>query len=196
MKQILLLLLLLLLLCGCVRHDSHLNVRPSAVPGKILTKTAIPPQTSARSVTDPGNDPWEYCAAESDSDPVLLRVSELLPEEYRRRVQISFMIQNEDASSALIAQRCMGGKVYVCQTQEGRDCHSRLDFSAEPNETMLAICAYPEVEGAILTSAVVNWNTAYVWTCHDGKPVISGQEAEADAAGYDRSIWTEIPKPE
>ena len=186
----------LFLLSGCVRHSADPNIRPSAVPGKRITKTAVPPQISARSAIDPDSDPWETCEAETDSDPVLLRVADLVPEEYRRRVQISFMIQNEDASSALIAQRCMGGKVYVCQTQEGRDCHSRLDFSAEPNETMLAICAYPEVEGAILTSAVVNWNTVYVWTCHDGKPVISGQEAEADAAGYDRSIWTEIPKPE
>ena len=38
--------------------------------------------------------------------------------------------------------------------------------------------------------------SAYLWTCQDGQPVIAGPAAEVDSAGYDSSIWTEIPKGE
>lgn len=185
----------LFLLSGCVRHSADPNIRPSAVPGKRITKTAVPPQISARSAIDPDSDPWETCEAETDSDPVLLRVADLVPEEYRRRVQISFMIQNDAADSALIAQRCMNGRVYVCHAEEGKNCHDRLDFSTIPNEMMEAVCAYPELEGGTLPAAVVDRNSAYQWVCHDGQPLIAGA-AEPDRAGYDSAIWTEIPKPE
>ena len=168
---------------------------PSAVPEKRVTKTAIVPTAMTRNITLPGTDPWEECAELSESDPIVQTVSELETEEFRRRVQITFMVRNEDTENTSIAKRCMSGKVYACLIDENNDCINKLDLSTEANEAMKLVCADPSLEGWIL-APVVTGQSIYEWACKDGEPVLIGLRREADAAGYDRSVWLEIPKPE
>ena len=168
---------------------------PSAVPEKRLTKTAIAPTAPVRNVSYMGIDPWEECAGLSESDPVVQPVSELEPEEFRRRVQITFMVRNEDTETSSAARRCMNGKVYACLMNEDSNCIDKLDLSTEPNEAMELVCADPSLEGWIL-APIVTGQSAYEWTCNDGEPVLIGMRREPDAAGYDRSVWFEIPEPD
>ena len=195
MKPKLILLLLTVLLAGCIRYAPNVQIRPSAVPEKRLTKTAIAP-SSAPGESGSGNDPWKICADLIDSEPVLMRVSELDHEEFSRRVRITYMIRDEAAVSAEIAARCMNGKVYVCESNDQQNCLEKLDFSTEPIELLSELCAQPELDGMIPAGAAIGWNSAYQWICQDGQAVPLRQIAEADAAGYDRSIWKEIPAPE
>lgn len=172
-------------------------IRPSAVPEKRLTRTAVVP---AAKQADPllllSEDPWERCAAAGNTESQPENVANIENDEFRRRVQITFLIQDQDAQYAFIAERCMEGKVYACRIDGKTNCAERLDFSVEPNEAMKAFCADPEMEGAILSPVISGINSAYEWRCHEGKALITAQLAEADAAGYDKSIWSEIPKPE
>ncbi len=140
--------------------------------------------------------PWSECAAEIDSEQSLWKVSDLAPEEFRRRVQITYMIQDTDAETTFIIQRCMNGKVYTCLVNEKTNCVEKLDFSMEPNDIMIDICTNPELENGILTPRISGRNSAFEWICRDGAPVITRQIAEPDPAGYDRDLWSEIPKPE
>lgn len=196
-RLIILTTILLFLLCGCGMKAANYTVRPSAVPEKQLTKTAIPP---AGKVTEPlailSDDPWERCAAVGNSESRPENVANIESEEYRRRVQITFMIQNDEMKNAFIADRCMDGKLYACRIDPQTNCAERLNFSVEPNETMRAFCANPDMEGALLSPVISGINSAYEWRCHEGKALITAQLAEADAAGYDKSIWFEIPEPE
>ena len=141
-------------------------------------------------------DPWSQCAAEINSEQSLWKVADLAPEEFRRRVQITYMIQDPDIETSFIIERCMNGKVYTCLVNEKTNCVEKLDFSTEPNDTMIEICSNPELDNGILTSKVSGQNSAFEWICRDGAPFITRQIAEADPAGYDKSLWSEIPKPE
>ena len=189
-------LLFLLLLAGCVRHGSDKAAMPSAVPEKRVTKTAAAPAAMALPAAYSGTDPWEECEGLDESDPVVQRISEMEPEEFRRRVQITFMIQNEDSGLRSAARRCMNGKVYACLIDVTNNCADKLDFSAEANDAMKRICADPSLEGGILAPIITGPNNPYEWACQNGEPVLIGLRKEADAAGYDRSVWFEIPKPE
>ena len=195
MKPKLILLLMTVLLAGCIRYAPNVQIRPSAVPEKRLTKAAIAP-SSAPGEPGSGNDPWKVCADLIDSEPLLMRVSELDHEEFSRRVRITYMIRDEAAVSAEIAARCMNGKVYVCEANDQQNCLEKLDFSTEPIELLSELCAQPELDGMIPAGAAIGWNSAYQWICQDGQAIPLRQIAEADAAGYDRSVWKEIPAPE
>ena len=189
------LLLTSFLLCGCGGRASY-TIQPSAVPQKFVTKTAIPPVEETRDIVLPVvPDPWEYCAAVTVSDISLQKVSEIEDEEFRRRVQITFMIQDAEADLSFITDRCMNGKLYVCKLEGQKNCAQKLDFTMEPDDAMQAFCADAEKDGAILSSALIGFNSAFEWRCHDGNAVITGQIADADADGYDKSIWVEIPEP-
>ncbi len=190
-----LLILIPIILCGCVRHDNNVLIRPSAVPSKVLTKTAIAPLSAPR-VPGSDNDPWNDCTELVDTEPVLMKVSDIENEEFRRRIQITCMIRNEAADKTVIARRCMNGKVYICENNGQHFCLEKLDFSTEPPEVLSELCAQPELDGMIPASTAIGWNSAYQWVCRDGEAVLLRQIAEADAAGYDRSIWKEIPAPE
>ena len=190
------LLTLLLFLSGCIHHQSGKAVMPSAVPEKRVTKTAAAPTAIARSITYIGTDPGEECSGLSESDPVVQKVSDLEPDEFRRRVQITFMIQNEDSEYRSAARRCMNGKVYACLIDDNNNCIDKLDFSTEANDAMKLICADPSLEGGILAPVVTGPNTPYEWACKDGEPILIGLRKEADSAGYDRSVWFEIPEPD
>lgn len=194
MKKTIFLMILLLSLSGCVHHKTGKTVMPSAVPEKRVTKTAIAPTEPVRNISYIGSDPWEECAGLAESEPIVQTVSELEPEEFRRRVQITFMIQNDDAGSASSVRRCMNGKVYACLLSDSPDCVNKLDLSTEPNDAMKLICADPSLEGGIL-APVVTGQSAYEWACQDGEPVLIGIRKVADAAGYDKSVWFEIPDP-
>lgn len=188
-------LLSFLMLCACSPRSAQV-VRPSAVPDRIITKTAIPPagKTEGNSLPEiPDDDPWAACAAIGNSGVTIETAADLDPEELLRRMQITFMIQTVDLPDALIARRCMNGKLYVCQIKDGNNCLIPVDFSAQPNQTMDRICE--ELKDGILTDEAVPLNTAYAWGCQDGKAVILTQIREADAAGFDRSVWFEIPAP-
>ncbi len=195
MKLSRMLSLILIFLCGCIHHETNVQIRPSAAPDRTLTKTAIAPAAASRR-PEPGNDPWAVCAELPDSEPVLMKVSKLENEEFRRRVQITFMIRNEAADTVSVASRCMNGKVYVCSAEEQQNCLEKLDFSTEPVESLAELCAVPELDGLVPALSAIGWNSAYAWICRDGEAVILRQAAEADAAGYDSSIWTEIPAPD
>lgn len=196
-KQILFILFLGFLLCGCGMRAANYSIRPSAVPEKRLTKTAVVPAVKE---VDPllilSEDPWERCAAAGNSGSQPENVAAIENAEFRRRVQITFMIQEQDIQNAFIAERCMDGKVYACRIDGKANCAQRLDFSVEPNEAMKAFCADPEMEGAILSPVISGINSAYEWRCHEEKALITAQLAEADSAGYDKSVWVEIPQPE
>lgn len=186
----LLLLISVLLLCGCSPRASQV-IRPSAVPDRVITKTAMP---AAKKLPDiPEEDPWAVCAAAGNSGVTVSTAAELSPEEFLRRVQITFMIQEPELPNALTARRCMNGKLYACQIKDGTNCLEQIDLSAVPNQVMTRICE--EVKDGILTDAAVPRNTAFAWGCQNGEPVIISQIREADAAGYDRTAWFEIPAP-
>ena len=191
-----LLIFICLALCGCVHHRGGSPILPSAVPEKHITRTSIPGNSAGGPADAAGDDPWRQCTQIFSSEKELLKVSDLHPEEFRRRVQITFMVQDADAETSFIISRCMNGKLYACLVSEKTNCVDKLDLSTEPNDVMKEICADPELEGGILTSRLTGINSAYQWVCHDGKAVISAQIAEADSAGYDRSLWVEIPAPE
>ena len=186
----LLFLFVILFLCGCSSRSANL-IRPSAVPDRIITKTAVSPVSAAPKAT--GDDPWSVCAAAGNSGVTVTTAAELSPEEFRRRVQITFMIQDPELTNALTARRCMNGKLYVCQIKDGTNCLEQIDLSAEPNQSMKRICE--EVKDGILSDLAVPQNTAYAWGCQNGEAVIISQIREADAAGFDRSAWFEIPAP-
>ncbi len=190
------LLIFLLLLAGCVRHGAEKAAVPSAVPEKRLTKTAAAPTAAVRKIAYIGTDPWEECAGQTESSPVVQLISDMEPEEFRRRVQITFMIRNEDSELKSAARRCMNGKVYACLIDNNNNCIEKLDFSAEANDAMKRVCADPSLEGGILAPIITGQNNPYEWACQNGEPVLIGLRTEADAAGYDRSIWYEIPRPE
>ena len=185
------------LLCGCGGHPSDRVVRPSAVPQKWVTKTAIPPLMKT---TEPlavlSDDPWEQCEALGITESTAENVAEIRDPEFRRRVQITLMIQEPDTGKSFIGKRCMNGKVYVCLIGPQTNCAERLDISVTPNEQMKAFCADPDREGSIVSPVVSGINSAYEWRCHEGTAQITAVLAEGDEAGYDRSIWFEIPKPE
>ena len=189
------LLLLSFLLCGCAGRASY-TVRPSAVPEKIVTKTAIPPFSDSQdSLPSVPLDPWQHCASVTVSGTSLQKVSQIEDEEFRRRVQITFLIQDAETETAYITERCMNGEVYVCNVDGRTNCMEKLDFTTEPNESMRSFCGDTEKDGAILSSAVTGMNSAYEWRCHEGTAVITAQIADPDADGYDKSVWFEIPQP-
>ena len=187
--------LLIFFLCGCVRHGGDRFVRPSAVPEKRITKTAIPAGgIPERDLS--GDDPWERCRVLINSESDLSAIAGLEPEEFRRRVQITFMVRDADAETSFILSRCMAGKLYACPVSESTNCLEPLNFSTEPNDRMKEICTDPALDGGILTTRMSGINSAFQWVCRNGEPVITAQIAEADAAGYDKSLWFEIPAPE
>ena len=185
----------LIFLSGCVTHRENVSIRPSAVPEKQLTKTAIAPSSAALEISYYGEDPWEECEYITESSPSPLPVSDITSEEFRRRVQITFMIPNEETDSTFIAKRCMNGKVYACLMDGENNCSEPLDFSFEANETMQTLCEDPARAGQTLNVREMNRSSAYEWACLEGKPVLIGIRAEADAAGYDKALWKEIPAP-
>ena len=186
----LLFLLAILFLCGCSPRAAQV-VRPSAVPDRIITKTAVSPVSGP---SEPkGEDPWAECGTAGNSGVTISTASELVPEELLRRVQITFMIQDPELPNALTARRCMNGKLYVCQIKDGTNCLEQIDLTAEANQSMQRICE--EVKDGILTDSAVPRNTAYAWGCQNGEAVIISQIREADAAGFDRTAWFEIPAP-
>ena len=195
-KKSIILLTLLLFLTGCIRHGSEKAVIPSAVPEKRLTKTAAAPAAAAGTISYTGTDPWEECTDQTETGPVVQLISDMEPEEFRRRVQITFMIRNEDTEHKSAARRCMNGKVYACLIDKNNNCTDKLDFSAEATDAMKRICADPSLEGGILAPIITGMNNPYEWACQNGEPVLIGLLKEADAAGYDRSVWFEIPRPE
>ena len=190
------LLILMFFLAGCVHHRSGKAVMPSRVPEKRVTKTAAAPTAIVRNITYIGTDPWEECSGLTESDPVVQKISEMEPEEFRRRVQITFMIQNEESGSRSAARRCMNGKVYACLIDENSNCVDKLDFSTEASDAMKLICADPALVSGILAPIVTGPNNPYEWACQDGEPVLIGLRREADAAGYDKAVWFEIPEPD
>ena len=181
--------------CGCAGRVNYV-VLPSAVPQKTITKTAVPPEVKKPdTLPDISSDPWQHCATVTVSNSSPEKVSEIENEEFQRRVQITFMIQNEEMENTFIADRCMNGKLYVCLINGLNNCAEKLDFTTEPNEPMRAYCADEEMEGAILSPIITGINSAFEWRCHDGTAVITKQIADPDAYGYDKSIWYEIPSP-
>ena len=194
----LLFLLSFLLLCGCSSRSAQV-IRPSAVPDRIITKTAMPAaEKSAETIgislpEIPDKDPWTTCADKGDSRVMVSTAADLSPEEFRRRVQITFMIQDPDLQDTLTARRCMSGKLYVCHIDDDNNCLVPVNYSAEPTQTMAEICK--ELKDGVLTDQAIPLNSAYAWGCQDGEPVILTQIREADAAGFDRSEWYEIPAP-
>lgn len=195
MKKTIIPLIFLLFLCGCAGKASYI-VLPSAVPQKSVTKTAIPPLSGTNdSLPVIENDPWAQCAERIVSSPVPQRVGDIGNADYRRRVQITYMIQDQDADSTYIAERCMSGNLYTCLLDGTVNCGQKLDFSTEPAEAMKDFCSDPEMDGAILSPAVIGINSAFEWRCHEGMAVVTGQTAYPDADGYDASIWTQIPSP-
>ena len=188
-------IILAVILCGCAEKGSYGGL-PSAVSQKTITKTAIPLDVKeSNTLPDINSDPWQHCATVTVSNSSPKKVSEIENEEFRRRVQITFMIQNEALENTFIADRCMNGKLYVCLINGLNNCAEKLDFTTEPNEAMQAYCADEEMEGAILHPTIISVNSAFEWRCHDGAAVITNQIAEPDAYGYDKSIWYEIPAP-
>ena len=193
-KKIMLMLFLSVFLSGCVRHQSTYRIVPSTVPEKRLTKTA---DTGAQNtLPDLGLDPWQQCALTGDGEISIVSAAELKPEEFSRRVRITFAIQEDRAPMTVIMQRCMNGKVYTCLAGIGDHCVDKIDLSTDVNETMKRACSDPTLDGVTLPPAVVQRTSAYEWICQNGEPVITQQIIETDAAGYDRSVWFEIPAPE
>ena len=188
--------LLSFLLCSCIHHGSEKMIMPSAVPEKVIVKTAIADDTLLPDVGSASADPWSRCALEINSGQSLRKVADLDPAEFKRRVQITFMIQEADTETSFVIERCMNGKVYACLVSERTNCVEPLDLSTEPNDTMKDICSNPELDNGILTPRVTGVNSAFEWVCHDGAPVITRRIAEPDPAGYDKALWFEIPKPE
>ena len=195
----LLLLLSFLLLCACTPRSAQV-IRPSAVPDRIITKTAMPAAEKSQEITNgnslpeiPDSDPWAACASIGDSGVTVSTAADLSPEEFRRRVQITFMIQDPDLQDALTARRCMNGKVYVCHINDDNNCLMPVNFTAEPNQAMAEICK--ELKDGVLSDQAIPLNSAYAWGCQDGEAVILAQIREADASGFDPSVWFEIPAP-
>ena len=186
----LLLPLMFLLLCGCSPRTAG-DIRPSAVPDRTVTKTAIPP--SAPSAETPADDPWKVCADSGNSGISVSSAAELEPEELLRRVQITFMIQAPELRDEMIVTRCMNGKLYACRMGADARCFDLIDRNTEPTQAMRRICE--ELKDGVLTDQAVPADTAYAWGCKDGEAVIISLIREADAAGYDKSAWTEIPAP-
>ena len=182
-------LLLLLVMCGCTPRSAQV-VRPSAVPERIISKTAIAPSPAGTVRED---DPWQECAAVGTGGITVAAGTELHPEELLRRIRISYMIQDAELSELLIARRCMNGKLYTCRIGTENRCFDQPDLTTEPNPAMKQVCE--ELKDGILADAVLIQNTAYAWGCKDGEAVILAQIRETDEAGYDRSAWVEIPAP-
>ena len=195
MKNIFVFFLFMMLLSGCA-GSSVSKIQPSAIPEKRVTKTAIAPSAKASGPLQIlSDDPWERCGSVQNSESLPLRIADISNEEYRRRVQITFMVQDSEAGSTFVAERCMLGKVYNCLINGRNNCAQKLDFSTEPNEAMQDFCADPEMEGSIVSPVISGINSAYEWRCHEGTALITAQIAEADLNGYDKSIWVEIPAP-
>ena len=195
MRNMFLILFSALFLCGCAGRVNFVMV-PSAEPGKRVTKTAIPPVSLPTKVLpDNPEDPWQHCASVIVSGSYPEKVSEIENAELRRRVQITFMIQDEAAENSFIAERCMNGKLYICLINGMNNCAEKLDFTTEPNEAMRNYCSSEEMEGAILSPVITGINSAYEWRCHEGTAMITDQIAKPDTDGYDKSIWYEIPQP-
>lgn len=170
---------IVLLLSGCVSHVSEENLRPSAVPEKIIIRESP--------------DPWEQCRLPGNKSSKVTMLNEIGNKELQMRAAIRLEIQPTEAESTIIAQRCMNGGLYVCNATMYVQCMDPVDFDSEPNEDMVMICSDPELEGVTLPPAVVGRNSAYEWQCTDGEPVITAQVLFGDADGYNENIWFEIP---
>lgn len=170
---------IVLLLSGCVSHVSEENLRPSAVPEKIIIRESP--------------DPWEQCRLPGNKSSKVSMLNEIGNKELQMRAAIRLEIQPTEAESTIIAQRCMNGGLYVCNATMYVQCMDPVDFNSEPNEDMVMICSDPELEGVTLPPAVVGRNSAYEWQCTDGEPVITAQVLFGDADGYNENIWFEIP---
>ena len=196
-KSILAMIFTAAILCGCGTISSGEIVRPSAVPEKRITKTPLPPAAADTTDILPSlsSDPWLDCESVIVSGVSPIKVAEIENEDFRRRVQITFTIQNTEAEKSYIAQRCMNGKVYACHIDGTQNCAEKLDFTTEPNDAMKRFCANTEMEGSILSPIITGINSAFEWRCHDGQALITSQIAKPDTDGYDQSIWFEIPKP-
>lgn len=196
-KTLVFCILLIFLLCGCGLKTADYIIRPSSVPAKRVTKTAVAPAAKLpEELPVLSDDPWGQCAAARNSEVTPEKITNIENDEFRRRLQITFEIQEEAAARAYIAHRCMNGKLYACQISPNTNCAERLNFTPDPNEAMRQFCSDPDLEGSIISPVISKINSAYEWRCHEGIPVITAQLAESDAAGYDKSIWFEIPQPE
>ena len=184
-------------LSGCGTISSGNLVKPSEVPAKRITKTAMAPVSNpTEQLPTISSDPWLECESLITSGISPIKVADIIDEDFRRRVQITFTIQNTEAETSYIAQRCMKGKVYACRIDGTANCAEKLDFTTEPNVPMKRFCANPDMEGIVLSPIITGINSAFEWRCHEGTAQITKQIAEPDADGYDKSIWHEIPKPE
>ncbi len=135
------------------------------------------------------SNPFDYCAQVVTADPGDRHKGQVQysgPEDYNQPFP-------NKPGYYLVAWRCSGGKVLGCHdpefgTRAGAITCGKIDMSATPPALAVESCA----AGSDFVSDAGQGNSAYDWTCKDGKPVIQDQlihPDQLDDRGYRKANW-------
>ncbi len=145
------------------------------------------------------DDPFAYCAAVGTIDePDERYTGEDVPETVVKALQ-SAIGEAENAPAEWTAEgtvwRCMDGQVWGCFVGANIPCTAKLDTEKTPSPDMEAYCKdNPDAE--TIPASVAGRETAYSWSCKDGKPEAGEQVFEADAQGFIAEFWHQLSAPE
>ncbi len=144
------------------------------------------------------DDPFAYCAAVGTVDaPDERYTGEPVPETVVKALQAA-MEGAENAPEEWTAEgtvwRCMDGQVWGCFVGANIPCTAKLDTEKTPSAEMEAYCQEnPDAE--TIPASVTGRETAYSWSCKNGKPEAGEQVFEADAQGFIAEFWYQLSAP-
>jgi hypothetical protein len=142
------------------------------------------------------DDPFAYCAAVKtiDAPDARYRVA-AVPDAIAGGLQKAIGAPPADvAPFANSHWRCMGGKVYACTIGANLPCMAKADTGRTPRAALVTFCRQ-QPDAKVVPAYVSGRETVYEWRCQRGAPVIEREVAQADARGFIKGIWYEIPPP-
>jgi len=165
----------------------------SGNPALLREATASPTGTSTRQYSDP----FAYCAAVGTVDaPEAPYVGARIPDQiitgYKLAAGLESSTEPMDRLRQTTVWRCMNGKVYACNFGANLPCDSKADTSSAPTADMTNYCLSNPGAG-IIPMSVTGHATIYSWHCLGLEAATQAQIDQADAAGYLKRIWYEIP---
>lgn len=181
-----------LLLSGCVHHIPVTSQTPTAVPERIVVKPASRSGSSSQKAMTAEDDLRAYCLVMKNTSPEVDLLSAITDESVRTRIRTVLSIPEEKAETTAIGRRCVNEKLRVCDLTKSPNCLEKVNYEVKANAAMQDACADPDSDGAVLPPSVTGEDTAFLWQCQDGKPVITGQLRKSDEQGYDPEQWFEL----
>ena len=144
-------------------------------------------------------DPFAYCAAVGTVDsPASPYVGGKIPDQIIAGYKLAAGLETSTEPLDLLRQttvwRCMEGKVYACNFGANLPCDSKADTNSEPTSGMTSYCQSNPDAGNIPMS-VTGHATIFSWHCVGEQAATQSQIDQADAEGYLKRIWYQIPPP-